>query len=62
MFIIFALKDESNRGAMGKTGAGPFFRKLSNALYYTWPAQLLILMTALAMLYLLFGLGACLGE
>ncbi|KAG7008429.1 aquaglycerol porin AQY3 [Physcia stellaris] len=25
MFVIFALKDESNRGAMGKTGAGPFF-------------------------------------
>ena len=28
MFVIFALKDESNRGAMGKTGAGPFFRKI----------------------------------
>lgn len=25
MFVIFALKDETNRGAMGKTGAGPFF-------------------------------------
>ena len=25
MFVIFALKDESNRGAMGRTGAGPFF-------------------------------------
>ena len=24
-FVIFALKDESNPGAMGKTGAGPFF-------------------------------------
>lgn len=25
MFVIFALKDESNRGAMGKSGAGSFF-------------------------------------
>jgi aquaglyceroporin related protein, other eukaryote len=25
MFVIFALKDESNQGAMGKTGAGQFF-------------------------------------
>ena len=25
MFVIFALKDDSNAGAMGKTGAGPFF-------------------------------------
>ena len=25
MFVIFALEDESNRGAMGKTGTGPFF-------------------------------------
>ncbi|MCJ1276642.1 hypothetical protein MMC21_004448 [Puttea exsequens] len=25
MFVIFALKDDSNQGAMGKTGAGPFF-------------------------------------
>jgi aquaglyceroporin related protein, other eukaryote len=25
MFVIFALKDDSNPGAMGKTGAGPFF-------------------------------------
>ena len=29
MFVIFALKDESNRGAMGKSGAGPFFRRHS---------------------------------
>lgn len=32
MFVIFALKDESNRGAMGKTGAGPFFRMLFDAI------------------------------
>lgn len=25
MFVIFALKDESNQGAMGKSGAGKFF-------------------------------------
>jgi len=25
MFFIFALKDDSNPGAMGKTGAGPLF-------------------------------------
>ena len=25
MFVIFALKDDSNPGAMGKTGAGPLF-------------------------------------
>jgi len=25
MFVIFALKDDSNPGAMGKTGAGQFF-------------------------------------
>lgn len=41
MFVIFALKDESNRGAMGKTGAGSFF--------------------PLALIFLIFGLGACLG-
>jgi len=40
MFVIFALKDESNRGAMGKTGAGPFFRKLSSALkFFEWAAD-----------------------
>ena len=25
VFVIFALQDETNRGAMGKTGAGPLF-------------------------------------
>ena len=25
MFVLFALKDESDRGAMRKAGAGPFF-------------------------------------
>jgi len=41
MFVIFALKDDSNPGAMGKTGAGPMF--------------------PLALFFLIFGLGACLG-
>ena len=41
MFLIFALKDESNRGAMGKTEAGPFL--------------------PLALSFLIFGLGACIG-
>lgn len=41
MFVIFALKDDSNPGAMGKSGAGPFF--------------------PLALLFLIFGLGACFG-
>jgi len=34
MFVIFALKDESNRGAMGKSGAGPFFRRLLGTLEF----------------------------
>jgi aquaglyceroporin related protein len=41
MFVIFALKDDSNPGAMGKSGAGPMF--------------------PLALLFLIFGLGACFG-
>lgn len=41
MFVIFALKDDSNPGAMGKSGAGAFF--------------------PLALLFLIFGLGACFG-
>ena len=44
MFVIFALKDESNRGAMGKTGAGPFFRRPLSALQSTpWSANIKIL-------------------
>jgi len=40
MFVIFALKDESNRGAMGKTGAGPFFRRLFNPFtFFRWAAD-----------------------
>ncbi len=40
MFVIFALKDESNRGAMGKTGAGPFFRRLFNPFtFFRWAAH-----------------------
>jgi aquaglyceroporin related protein len=41
MFVIFALKDDSNPGAMGKSGMGPLF--------------------PLALLFLVFGLGACFG-
>jgi len=41
MFVIFALKDDSNPGAMGKSGAGQLF--------------------PLALLFLIFGLGACFG-
>ncbi|KAF4637313.1 hypothetical protein G7Y89_g771 [Cudoniella acicularis] len=41
MFVIFALKDDSNPGAMGKSGAGMLF--------------------PLALLFLIFGLGACFG-
>ncbi|RDW77789.1 aquaporin-like protein [Coleophoma cylindrospora] len=41
MFVIFALKDDSNPGAMGKSGAGELF--------------------PLALLFLIFGLGACFG-
>lgn len=41
MFVIFALKDDSNPGAMGKSGAGQFF--------------------PFALLFLIFGLGACFG-
>lgn len=41
MFVIFGLKDESNPGAMGKSGAGALF--------------------PLALLFLIFGLGACFG-
>lgn len=41
MFVIFALKDDSNPGAMGKSGAGKLF--------------------PLALLFLIFGLGACFG-
>jgi aquaglyceroporin related protein len=41
IFVIFALKDDSNPGAMGKSGAGQLF--------------------PLALLFLIFGLGACFG-
>jgi aquaglyceroporin related protein len=41
MLVIFALKDDSNPGAMGKSGAGSLF--------------------PLALLFLIFGLGACFG-
>ncbi|TVY83969.1 Aquaporin-10 [Lachnellula suecica] len=41
MFVIFALKDDSNPGAMGKSGAGQLF--------------------PIALLFLIFGLGACFG-
>lgn len=58
--VIFALKDDSNPGAMGKTGAGPMFplacknmklsRRLSLALTICTPV-----------FFLIFGLGACFG-
>jgi len=41
IFVVFALKDDSNPGAMGKSGAGQLF--------------------PLALLFLIFGLGACFG-
>jgi aquaglyceroporin related protein len=41
MFVILALKDDSNPGAMGKSDAGQLF--------------------PLALLFLIFGLGACFG-
>ena len=56
MFVIFALKDESNRGAMGKTGAGPFFRRSSLEPRF-WGVDDSLYHIALALFFLIFGLG-----